>query len=264
MKKLFVILVAFCMTLSVTGCGADKKDEKDTTTKTTTTTATTTAETEKPEEELFFETLFKKGPSPDWHMAAGWSNGEPFDCIWSENCVKFEDGVLKLKIDKIVEGQYRGGEYRTNDMYGYGLYEVEMKAIKNVGVVSSFFTYTGPSDNNPWDEIDIEFLGKDTTKVQFNYYTDGVGGHEYMHDLGFDASEDFHKYAFKWEKDKITWYVDGQEVYSATENLPSTPGKIMMNAWNGVGVDGWLGRFDGTTPLTAEYKSVKFTPIENL
>ena len=40
MKKLFTVLVAFCMTLSVTGCGADKKDEKDTTTKTTTTTYT--------------------------------------------------------------------------------------------------------------------------------------------------------------------------------------------------------------------------------
>ena len=29
-----------------------------------------------------------------------------------------------------------------------------------------------------WDEIDIEFLGKDTPKVQFNYYTNGQGNHE--------------------------------------------------------------------------------------
>lgn len=43
-------------------------------------------------------------------------------------------------------------------------------------------------------EIDIEVLGKDTTKVQFNYYTNGVGNHEYMYDLGFDASEGFHTY----------------------------------------------------------------------
>ena len=49
--------------------------------------------------------------------------------------------------------------------------------------------YTGPSDDDPWDEIDFEFLGYDTTKVQLNYYTDGVGGHEYMLDLGFDAYE---------------------------------------------------------------------------
>ena len=34
-----------------------------------------------------------------------------------------------------------------------------MKAIKNDGVVSSLFTYTGPSEDNPWDEIDVEILG---------------------------------------------------------------------------------------------------------
>lgn len=46
--------------------------------------------------------------------------------------------------------------------------------------------------------IDIEILGKDTTKVQLNYYTDGVGKHEYMYDLGFDSSEAFHTYGFDW------------------------------------------------------------------
>ena len=155
---------------------------------------------------------------------------------------------------------YAGGEYRSKDFYGYGRYEVRMKAIKNDGVVSSFFTYTGPSDNNPWDEIDIEILGKDTTKVQFNYFTDGQGNHEYVHELGFDASEDFHDYAFEWHKDKIVWFVDGIEVYTATDNIPSTPSKIMMNAWCGTGVDGWLNPFDSSNmPLTAEYERISYT-----
>ena len=133
-----------------------------------------------------------------------------------------------------------------------------MQAIKNDGVVSSFFTYTGPSDNNPWDEIDIEVLGKDTTKVQFNYYTNGQGNHEYMYDLGFYASEGYHTYGFDWQPDKITWYVDGKAVYSATSDIPSTPGKIMMNVWPGIGVDSWLKPFDGTTPLTAKYQWVTY------
>lgn len=133
-----------------------------------------------------------------------------------------------------------------------------MKPIKNDGVVSSFFTYTGPSDNNPWDEIDIEFLGKDTTKVQFNYYTDGKGGHEHLYDLGFDASEEFHTYGFMWQTDSIVWYVDGEAVYSATENIPQTPSKIMLNAWPGTGVDGWLNAFDGTVPLYASYHFIDF------
>ena len=133
-----------------------------------------------------------------------------------------------------------------------------MKAIKNNGVVSSFFTYTGPSDNNPWDEIDIEILGKDTTKVQLNYYTNGVGNHEKMIDLGFDSSQDYHRYGFDWQPSYIAWYIDGKEVYRAYDNIPKTPGKIMMNAWPGKTVDDWLNAFDGRTPLTAYYQWVTY------
>jgi UDP-galactopyranose mutase len=76
--------------------------------------------------------------------------------------------------------------------------------------VSAFFNYAQDKDGGT--EIDIEFLGYDTTKVQFNYYTSGVGCHEYLYDLGFDASKAFHTYAFKWAKDSIKWYVDGKLV----------------------------------------------------
>ena len=171
------------------------------------------------------------------HKADGWSNGGMFNCTWRAANVWF-DGYLNLKIDRdSATGGYSGGEYRTNDAFGYGMYDVSLKAIKNTGVVTSFFTYTGPSDGTVWDEIDIEILGKDTTKVQFNYYTNGQGNHEYLHNLGFDASYGFHQYGFLWQQGKITWYVDGKAVYTATNNIPSTPGKIMLNVWPGTGVD---------------------------
>nr|1CPN_A Chain A, CIRCULARLY PERMUTED [Paenibacillus macerans] len=150
-------------------------------------------------------------------------------------------------------------EYRSTNIYGYGLYEVSMKPAKNTGIVSSFFTYTGPAHGTQWDEIDIEFLGKDTTKVQFNYYTNGVGGHEKVISLGFDASKGFHTYAFDWQPGYIKWYVDGVLKHTATANIPSTPGKIMMNLWNGTGVDDWLGSYNGANPLYAEYDWVKYT-----
>lgn len=203
---------------------------------------------------------FRKGETPFFIASDGWTNGSCFDCGWYKQNTSFKDGVLNLTIDKDHTGNYNysGGEYRTNDFYHYGYYETSMQAIKNDGVVSSFFTYTGPSDNNPWDEVDIEILGKDTTKVQFNYYTNGVGNHEYMYDLGFDASEGFHTYGFDWQADHITWYVDGKAVYSAYDNIPTTPGKIMMNVWPGTGVNDWLNQFDGNTPLTARYQWVTY------
>lgn len=203
---------------------------------------------------------FRKGATSLFEASDGWTNGNPFDCGWTKNNTSFDNGVLNLTIDKDSSGQYNytGAEYRSLDHYHYGYYETSMKAIKNDGVVSSFFTYTGPSENNPWDEIDVEVLGKDTTKVQFNYYTNGVGNHEYMYDLSFDASEGYHTYGFDWQKDSITWYVDGKAVYTATSNIPSTASKIMMNVWPGIGVNDWLKPFDGKTPLTASYEWVTY------
>jgi beta-glucanase (GH16 family) len=203
---------------------------------------------------------FRKGETPLFFASDGWTNGNPFDCGWVKNNATIGNNMLTLKIDKDYSGKYNytGGEYRTTDHYGFGYYETSMQAIKNPGVVSSFFTYTGESENNPWDEIDIEVLGKDTTKVQFNYYTNGQGNHEFMYDLGFDASQGFHTYGFDWQRDHITWYVDGKPVYTANQNIPQTPGRIMMNTWPGTGVDEWLNHYDGRTPLEAHYQWVTF------
>ncbi len=215
---------------------------------------------------------FRTGKAGDFFASDGWTNGSCFDCWWHKSNTSLENGMLTLTIDqdKGGKGMYSGAEYRTNEFYQYGYYETSMQAIKNPGVVSSFFTYTGPSDvingvENPWDEIDIEILGKDTTKVQFNYYTNGQGKHEFMYDLGFDASQGFHTYGFDWRPDRIDWYVDGVKVYSANQNIPKTAGKIMMNTWPGVSdpsnenqVIDWLQAYDGKTPLSAHYQWVTF------
>ncbi|MBR1862832.1 MAG: glycoside hydrolase family 16 protein [Ruminococcus sp.] len=262
MKKLWILLLTLCTALTAAGC-SDPDTAKDSGTAAADSQAAESAA--EPEDEHPGYTLygdFTKGESDKFMASDGWSNGNMFNCTWKKDNIKFEDGVMKMTIDKNYFDEYTAGEYRTSDFYGYGLYEVSMRPIKNNGVVSSFFTYTGPTDNNPWDEIDIEFLGKDTTIVQFNYFTNGKGNHEHIHELGFDASERFHTYGFSWEKDSITWYVDGEAVYTATEDIPSTPGKLMMNVWNGLGVDSWLKKFDGTTPLTAEYQWARFTAEE--
>lgn len=202
-----------------------------------------------------FAMEFNGYDSANMEKSNGWSNGGMFNCTWVDSNVNFSsDGIMSLSINSNGSGGYTGGEYRTRQTFGYGMYQVNMKPIKNPGVVTSFFTYTGPTDGTIWDEIDIEFLGYDTTKVQFNYFTNGVGGHEYIHNLGFDASQEFHTYGFYWGAGTITWYVDGVAVYTVnSSDVPVTPGKIMMNAWPGTGVDDWLQPYNGVTPLTGYY-----------
>ena len=200
---------------------------------------------------------FASGESAEFHLADGYSNGSVFDCTWRKANGSIENGVLSLSVTEAASG-YDAAEYRTESTRSYGFFATRMKPIRCSGVISSFFVYTG----SPWDEIDVEFLGKDTTQVQFNYYVNGVGGHEYVLDLGFDAAEDFHEYAFLWQPDAITWFVDGVAVYrveKANGDLPSHPMQIMANAWNCKGADAWSGRFDPSLlPVSAQYEWIAY------
>ena len=204
-----------------------------------------------------------------WHRADGWSNGSMFNVGWRADHVWHNGGVMGLNLDTATcpggcSGKpYASGEYRSNDLYSYGRFETRMMAVKRSGTVTSFFTYTGPSDGQPWDEIDVEILGKNTSQMQTNYFTNGVGGHEKVINLGFDASAGYHTYAIEWWNGGINWIVDGRLVHHENGSrgpLPSRPQRIMANLWPGIGVDSWLGPFSypGST-LTARYDSINYT-----
>lgn len=204
-----------------------------------------------------------------WHKADGWTNGNPFNVGWRADHVTFSGGFMSLRLDTTPCPSgcnwkpYASGEYRTNDVYGYGKYETRFKAAKGSGLVTSFFTYTGTFGQSDHHEIDIEILGKDTTKMQTNYFTNGVGGHEKMIDLGFDAAAGYHNYAFVWTANKIEWIVDDVVVHTEYvgpgKPLPSQPGRIMVNMWAGTGVDSWLGPFSYPgTPIYAKYDWIQY------
>ena len=231
LNKLFFVLLLICCTLC--GCmgGIDAPDRF-------------TEEEEK-------HVIFAEGSPEGFWARNDRGNGGMFNCSFSSDNAKIEDGYLNLILSKTEHG-YAGAEYRTGFKCGYGFYSVSMKPVNESGVITSFFIYNGM----PWDEIDIEFLGEDTTKVQFNYFTNGVGEHEYVYDLGFDASEEFHEYAFEWKEGSITWYVDGEAVYTATKNIPSHAGHLMMNLWNVTDDKAyWAGKFECEEfPLIATYE----------
>ena len=127
--------------------------------------------------------------------------------------------------DRAALGEpYSSGNYQSTGFYGYGCYEASFRPVAESGVVSSFFSFAGPYDNGgngKHNEIDIEFLGYDTRSFQANYWTNDdayAGGHEAMVYLDFDASQAFHRYAFKWHSGGIEWYVDGARVYAVADS----------------------------------------------
>jgi beta-glucanase (GH16 family) len=232
-----------------------------------------------PEQSSFVDHLSHHDTSR-WAKADGWTNGAPFANAWTAEHVIFADGDMSLRLDATpnLGLDYSSGEYRSTGFHGYGCYEVSMKPIAHPGVVSSFFTFAGPYDNGGngrHNEIDIEFLGKDASAVQFNFWTnddDYISDNAYLYPLGFDASNDFHRYGFKWTSWGIEWFVDGVPVYAVWDH-PSNPTpktsdslqKIMANVWPvDVTAADWAGDFvDPGQPLTATYEWVRFTQGED-
>lgn len=210
---------------------------------------------------------FTNDDSSFWGHSDGWTNGGQFLVGWRNDHINFNSGVMELLLDNTActagcsGASYAAGEYRSLNFYKYGRFQARLKASSESGTVTSLFTYTGSSDGNPHDEIDIEILGGDITNLHVNYWTNGVQ-HPKTIALGFDASTAFHEYAFEWTSDKIKWYVDGTLVHTESGSngtLPSHAGKIMMNYW---AVSGWAdaGSFSYSVQTKAEYDSFVYKP----
>lgn len=212
----------------------------------------------------FVET-FDKLDKKRWYVSDGWSNGAHQNCTWSAKQVAVSNGTLKLGFEpRESKGRkYVCGEVQTYKRFGYGTFEVRMKAVAGSGLNTGFFSFIGPVHKQPHDEIDFEVLGKDPSKVQVNQYVNGKSvGSARLVEVPGGADRGFHDYAFVWEKGRIAWYVDGKLVEEATDpaKLPSHPAKIYLSLWGSDTLKSWMGKFvDPGKQVTAEIDRVAYT-----
>ena len=149
--------------------------------------------------------------------------------------------VLHLRQGGTNLRKFTSASLRSRKAYRYGRFEAEIRPAKGPGLVTGVFLHR----NSPRQEIDIEFLGKNTRRLMVNvYYNPGSDGatFEYgyrgtpeMVDLDFDASEGFHRYAIAWTPDSIKWFVDGRLAYERANwdptPIPHLPMRFFVNLW---------------------------------
>lgn len=206
-------------------------------------------------------------------FADGYCNENGFGTTWSKDNALFDnDEGMRLLLEvtdqpsriKASSGDpYISAEMRSTIDFRYGFFGTYMKPSNVSGTASTFFLYA----DNPHDEIDIEFLGNDTTKVQFNFFKNGVGGNEYWYDLGFDASEDYHHYGIYWGENELCWYIDFTPVYRLVgKDTPSAKCKLICNHWAGdtrnAGIMTWMGHVDeDECPSFSCYKDIEIADL---
>ncbi len=211
---------------------------------------------------------FLTNPAADPHFQASTHRNDSgfYGGHWRpENIRRVADGA-RLEVRRIAGETvpFTMAEMKTGTHYGFGRYEVIMQPAKGSGLVSAFFTYTGPWQGNPHDEIDIEFLGKDTTRIHFNYFSNGRRGDHAIFDLPFDAAAAPRLYAFEWTPDRIVWFVENTPYYATTATGAKRPGNkqmVFLSTWTGRKLEGWHGPATFASGAGAVFSCVSFQPL---
>ena len=178
------------------------------------------------------------------------------DSIWYEGSnptqnYAVEDGKLKIWPQRDANGNFFNRTIDTDGKYyqTYGFFEIEAKLTHGKGTWPAFWllnhdgghpyrpeidileAYAGGGPNSGWSDANLK-----PTAYASTVWPDGIEGGPYAgtrthQNLG-DLSAGFHKYAVKWEPNKITFYFDGQEVHSVNASMGDRM-YILLDLWYG-------------------------------
>lgn len=217
-----------------------------------------------------------------------WIAGNPFnEQDWVLRSDTFPSNLAMFSPDNVtaIDGETRlilwqeqtavrdltSGAIASVASYRYGRFRAEIRPSGVQGLVTGMFLHR----NGPHQEIDIEFLGKDTTKMLINvFYNPGPAGTklEYGYrgtptliDLGFDAAEEFHVYEINWQPGLIQWSVDGEVIYERAiwdpTPIPDQELQFNFNLWHSRSKE-FAGRLDlASLPASASIRSIEIQGI---
>ena len=195
-------------------------------------------------------------------------------------------------------GVRTGAAIASRQYYSSGSYEVRAKVAPELGACSALWTfeyeeyYPGDSEyiasgatgqySTVNHEIDIEMPTANGTystpsfeAARFNTYTAENRHNSNFHDLPYAQNDGkFHTYRFDWhtgdtkEQKRVDFYVDGQYLYTSTQQVPTNASRFWIGLWfptsqdadkDGICETGWTGKADFDTTVF-EIDSVKITP----
>ncbi|OLY83040.1 Beta-glucanase [Smittium mucronatum] len=240
----------------------------------TPTTSTPTTSTSQP------ATVDSVGPSPSSSKSSEGGKTDPVPSSCAPISVDFSAGqqlpsafkidycpqnaVVKNGLLNMILTQECGTTISlANTISKYGKFTVVARMAPSPGAVTAFI-FIGPS---PSDEIDIEFVGTDTSNFQSMYFVNGqrIDQLAQYHTPGGDLSVNYHEYGIELLADRVNWFVDGNVVRTLARTDRGFPvnaaANVRLGVWDGSSVSAWAGTADFSTgPKTSFVKSFTFTP----
>ena len=142
-----------------------------------------------------------------------------FPLFWDNN------GSVSFDGDGVTLSAGSGGAVGFLQAYGgqtYGLYQVTARLDAGQGNGAAVVLWPG---DNVWPGPEVDLLESFDTSRQTAYTTihhNDNGNDSYdSHNFTIDATQ-WHTYAYDWEPGRLTYYADGQELFTTTSNVPSS------------------------------------------
>lgn len=146
--------------------------------------------------------------------------------------VRVENGYLILEARKEstnIAGtlrDYSSARIRSKNRgdWMYGRFDVRAKIPSGQGIWPAVWMLPTDDTYGDWascGEIDIlEVKGQEPNKLHTTLHFGGKWPNNRFNTSVFeskkDLSQDFHIYSLDWRKEKITWFLDGKEIYSTS------------------------------------------------
>lgn len=214
------------------------------------------------------------GLGGDWTyevQGPGWVNNELQSYVKDNQVAVVSDGTLKINLMKDGDAVKSARLYaQRNTGWQYGYIEARIKVPEGKGTWPAFWMM--PVNYNSWPadgEIDImEHVGYNANVIHSTihctkYNNTGTAVETATVSVPTATSE-FHTYALDWTADKMTFYVDGQELLTYANDGTGkdawpfdAPFYVILNlAWGG-DWGGQQGVDEGCLPATMEVDYVR-------
>jgi endo-1,3-1,4-beta-glycanase ExoK len=184
-----------------------------------------------------------------WYVADRGPNGD-----WTANDFRraqlsITHEGLNVTLARAPNGRappFTSGEISTLRKFRYGYFEARIRIPRGAGLDTGLFTYVRDKGPTGWNEIDIEFIGRNPQQVELTLHVGKQTAHRIVQ-LPFDPASGFHTYAFDWKPNSVTWYIDGREVHEEHGRVAAgltRPQNFLFDLWGSETLPLWMGKID--------------------
>lgn len=214
---------------------------------------TTAPETMPPEEPALFAAVYDGNP-PNQEMQT-----------YLPQQVTIDGKQISITAERIGDSwrEYLSGKAESVEAVRYGTFAFQLNTMRGKGLFPAIWML--PIDGKALPEIDIyELVGNKPNEFYgVRHYLDQTHEKEdhFFYQFPFNDIPETYTIKLEWTPEKLTWYLDDEEIYSIEEAVPDMPMYLIINlAVGGV----WPGMPNVNTefPATFHVEVLEFAPME--